>query len=105
MDPNGRGLGAAKLACKVRREERNRLFMGQLTLTFGRYELLLESQAGSIQQRLDCALRHLEGPGDLAVAEILELAKSQHEPVLLRQALSDRPDLPAHLVRFLDLKR
>src|ERR1700687_1257733 len=99
---NGFGLGSAELARAARGEERNPLRVAQLTLAFGGDVLLFEPQAGAIEQRLDRAFGHLERVSDLAVAQVLQLAECEHQAVLLRQPLGDRPDLPAHLVRFLD---
>src|ERR1700687_3312566 len=99
------GLVAAKLAGQVGSQERNGLRVVELALAFRGDVLLLESQAGTVQQGLDGAFRHLERAGDLAVAQVLQLAKCQHEPILLRQPLRDRPHLAAHLVRFLDPDR
>jgi hypothetical protein len=57
--------------------------MSQVSRPFGGDVLLLEPEAGAIEQRFDCALRHLQRARNLAVAEVLELAERKHETVLL----------------------
>jgi len=58
-------------------------------------ELLLEAQAGAVDERFDGALGDLHDAGDLPVAESLQLAQGQDQPVLLGKPLGDVEDLAA----------
>src|ERR1700681_1394313 len=56
---DGFGLGASKLAGQVRRQEGNGLLVAQLAFAFRGDVFLLETQARTVKQGLDGALRHL----------------------------------------------
>src|SRR5260370_350293 len=94
-------LTAAKLASSVWSQQRGQLLMGHFGLTLGRAVFLLETEPGPVEQRFDGALGHLQGARDLAVAQVLQLAKREDQAVLLGQPLSDGPDPPSRLGRFL----
>src|SRR6266702_293497 len=61
--------------------------MGEIALALRGEVLLFEAQTRPVQQGLDCALGHLQGAGDLAVAHVLELAQREDQAVLLGHAL------------------
>src|SRR5207249_4750483 len=94
---DGLGLGPAKLPGQVRGQERGDLRAIELAGALEGHELLLEPQASPVQKRLHGALRDLHRLPDLPVAEALELAQREDEPVLLRQPLGHLPDLAAEL--------
>src|SRR5260370_9497063 len=79
--------------------------MGNFGRTLGREVFLLEPEAGTVEQRLDGALGHLQGSRDLAVTQVLKLAEGEHQAVFLGQPLSNGPAPPSSLIRFLDIDR
>src|SRR5581483_3445121 len=95
---DGLRLSRAQLARQIGGEQGLDLAAVELVPALHRKELLLEAKPSPVEERLDGAFADVHRPGDVAVAQALQLTKREDQAVLLGQPLGDQPHLPAKLV-------